>query len=54
MAFISQFYFQSAVDVNIDIVHLRVVINSFPSRYHSHKKQKDSPETRAEPVVFSL
>ena len=24
------------------------------SKYHSHKKRKDSLETRAEPAVFSL
>ena len=33
LTFISQFYFQSAVDVSINIVHSRAVINSFPSRY---------------------
>ena len=33
LTFISQFYFQFAVDVSINIAHSRAVINSFPSRY---------------------
>ena len=46
----SAWNFASINDVN----NLEFSINSALTLLHSHKKRKDSLETRAEPAVFSL